>query len=194
MFSEVYWHHAVRSATAMMQRAFYHRSCCVDHQFDIGQLSTLDDESFVSSWMLDDPNNITGQALFGPRRQLYKRLLDFSADQNPEMYDGIAHRPYEWLCETGRRLAEELSSAATVTIEPDELLIDAPPTGLEVQFKVTVRDGDQFRQLEDVSPVVKSLAQRQFDDFVKKVRVFVHPRLAPILDAEFAVQRLESIL
>ena len=23
MFSEVYWHHAVRSATAMLQRAFY---------------------------------------------------------------------------------------------------------------------------------------------------------------------------
>jgi hypothetical protein len=32
--------------------------------------------------------------------------------------------------------------------------------------------------LGDVSPVVKTLAQSQFDDYVKRVRLFVHPRLA----------------
>ena len=36
MFSEVYWHHSVRSATAMLQRAFYllHGQC--DGQLDLG--------------------------------------------------------------------------------------------------------------------------------------------------------------
>jgi hypothetical protein len=29
--------------------------------------------------------------------------------------------------------------------------------------------------LGDVSPVVKTLAQQQFDDYVKRVRIFVHP-------------------
>jgi hypothetical protein len=32
--------------------------------------------------------------------------------------------------------------------------------------------------LGDVSPVVKTLAQQQFDDYVKRVRLFAHPRVA----------------
>ena len=30
----------------------------------------------------------------------------------------------------------------------------------------------------DVSPAIHTLATKQFDDFVKRVRVFVHPNLA----------------
>jgi hypothetical protein len=35
-----------------------------------------------------------------------------------------------------------------------------------------------FRDLGDVSPVVRTLAKQQFDDYVKRVRIFVHPRIA----------------
>ena len=35
-----------------------------------------------------------------------------------------------------------------------------------------------YRPLGDVSPVVSTLARKQFDDYVKRVRIFVHPRLA----------------
>jgi hypothetical protein len=31
--------------------------------------------------------------------------------------------------------------------------------------------------LGEVSPVVQTLAQRQFDDYVKRVRIFAHPNL-----------------
>ena len=49
-------------------------------------------------------------------------------------------------------------------------------------------------------PVVKTLARQQFDDFVKRVRIFVHPRLSeelkPILDLpellQEAIRRLDS--
>ena len=34
-----------------------------------------------------------------------------------------------------------------------------------------------YLPLEAVSPVTEALARRQFDDAVKRVRVFVHPRL-----------------
>ena len=175
MFSEVYWHHAVRSATAMLQRAFCNATND-DQDFDLPSFAKWDDASF-SQWLLSDESNRPAAALFGNQRQLYKRLLDFTADGDPEMYKRIAHQPYQWLQETGQRLATELTSATSETIHPDEILIDAPPTGLEVQFKVTIRDGNGYRQLEEVSPVVKALAQRQFDDFVKRVRIFVHPRL-----------------
>ena len=190
MFSEVYWHHAVRSATAMLQRAFCNAATNgLPH--DLASLAQWDDISF-SQWLIADKNNGPAQALFGKQRQLYKRLLCFTAESNAEMYRKIAHRPYDWLQETSQRLAKELSSVSSETIHSDEILIDSPPTGLEIQFKVTIHDRDGFRQLEEVSPVVKALAQRQFDDFVKRVRVFIHPRLQGIFQTARAKQLLEK--
>ena len=193
MFSEVYWHHAVRSATAMLQRAFFLRTQVDEAVIDFGQLSSWNDRTFVEWMLANSGSNIPAQALFGPRRVLYKRLLDFSADENPEMYNRIAHKPYEWLLATGKQLAERLSTA-TEKISPDEILIDAPPVGLEVQFKVPIYDQGRYRPLEQVSPVVKALAQRQFDDFVKKVRVFIHPRLRDRFRAEEAAENLQACI
>ncbi|MDP6448233.1 MAG: metal-dependent phosphohydrolase, partial [Pirellulaceae bacterium] len=36
---------------------------------------------------------------------------------------------------------------------------------------------DLYRPLGEVSPVVRTLAQTQFDHLVKRVRIFVHPDL-----------------
>jgi hypothetical protein len=51
---------------------------------------------------------------------------------------------------------------------------------LEVEFQIDVYYAKErcYRQLGDVSPVVKTLAKQQFDDYVKRVRVFAHPRIA----------------
>jgi hypothetical protein len=53
-----------------------------------------------------------------------------------------------------------------------------------VQFNVEIHfpKEDCFRPLGDVSPVVRTLAREQFDDYVKRVRVFLHPRLLPAAD------------
>ena len=45
MFSEVYWHHAVRSATAMLQRAFY----LLRERLDFDDLFTSGDAEFVAT-------------------------------------------------------------------------------------------------------------------------------------------------
>jgi uncharacterized protein len=34
-----------------------------------------------------------------------------------------------------------------------------------------------YRTLAEVSPAVHTLATRQFDDYVKRVRIFVHPAI-----------------
>ena len=62
---------------------------------------------------------------------------------------------------------------------PHEVLVDAPPAELEVDFDVEVyfAKPDQYRRLGDISPVVRTLAQQQFDDYVKRVRIFVAPRI-----------------
>jgi hypothetical protein len=63
--------------------------------------------------------------------------------------------------------------------------VDAPPQGREVEFHVEVYFArrDVFRPIREVSPVVDALARSQFDEYVKRVRVYVHPRLKELLPA-----------
>ena len=78
------------------------------------------------------------------------------------------------------RIAAMLSQALGTEVSPFEVLVDAPPAKLEVDFKVAVyfQKQDIYRNLGDISPVVRTLAQEQFDNYVKRVRIFVHPRIA----------------
>ncbi|HEY1068333.1 MAG TPA: hypothetical protein VGE52_19570, partial [Pirellulales bacterium] len=48
----------------------------------------------------------------------------------------------------------------------------------------------RYRKLDEVSPVVRSLAHEQFDDYVKRVRLFAHPRLADRLRGHAALAEL----
>ena len=119
--------------------------------------------------------------LFGPRRRLYKRWLQFSLFQNPDLYHRLTRRPYPWLVACAEEVAHELSHHLGRRVAPCEILIDSPPVKLEVQFNVDIYypKEDCYRPLGDVSPVVQTLAQQQFDDYVKSVRVFVTQDLLP---------------
>ena len=77
-------------------------------------------------------------------------------------------------------IAAVMSRALSRVVAPHEVLFDAPPTELEVEFDIDVRDSHSgvYRRLGEISPMVRTLAREQFDDYVKRVRVFVHPRLA----------------
>ncbi|MEM9941915.1 MAG: HD domain-containing protein [Planctomycetota bacterium] len=187
MFSEVYWHHAVRSATAMFQRAFFlHYQALEDNSADLP--NELLDLFQLNEWQMTEhlrhqsPQNGSRQLfnlLFGTTRQLFKRVANFNSNEHETIYRQVAQKPYVWLVEKSRELAMQLGRQLNQSIEPWEVLIDAPPVGLEVQFQVDVRDSNsnQYKRLGDVSPVVETLAQKQFDDFVKRVRIFVSPRL-----------------
>jgi uncharacterized protein len=65
-------------------------------------------------------------------------------------------------------------------VAPHEILFDAPPVSREVEIDVEVyfAKESRYRPLDQVSPVVRTLAQEQFDDYVKRVRIFAHPRVA----------------
>ncbi len=191
MFSEVYWHHGVRSATAMLQRAFFElrdridfahcsrqgESKMVEHLFDVSQ-------GTESHGLFD--------RLFGARRRLYKRVAQYGILEQPELYRLLAGKPYPFLCRCAERLAESLNaqgqrvtdeSGRTSAISPTDLLIDAPPVEKEVEFRIDVfyPKERRYRPLEAVSPVVRALAREQFDDYVKRVRVFAMPELAKTL-------------
>ncbi len=47
---------------------------------------------------------------------------------------------------------------------------------LEVQFKLSVKLGEgEYQSLDTLSPVVHTLATEQFDNYVKRVHVFIAP-------------------
>ncbi|MDC0934691.1 HD domain-containing protein [Pirellulales bacterium] len=192
MFSEVYWHHAVRSATAMLQRAFFD----VHPALDLAKIFALTDQPLIDVVRRSAADNDPGAAalldgLFGDARRLYKRIGQYSLFQERELYERLARRPYPWLKLLSEELARRFSELLSQPIASHELLIDAPPTALEVQFKIDVfyPKEDCYRSLGEVSPVVRALAEKQFDDYVKRVRLFVHPRISDELQRPDQVAR-----
>ena len=185
MFSEVYWHHAVRSATGMLQRAVW----LVRATVDPAALVRTDDPGFTA-WLAavaeGTPAAPLVAGLFGPRRQLFKRVASFDALRQPEVHAALAGRRYDDMVAVSSRLAARLSPHIGRAIDPHLLLVDAPPVEREVEFRLQVRErpdrgsaaAPRWRRLEDVSPVVRSLAHEQFDNLVKRVRIFAEPDVA----------------
>jgi uncharacterized protein len=205
MFSEVYWHHAVRAGTAMLQRAFF----LLHKDLDLDQLFRMTEQAFVQQLLEVAGSNVPRDSvkgtnvvcqkpmdgaapkyaspaaglldgLFGAARRLYKRLAEFSHFQERRWYERIAQQPYEWIVQASEALAAAASRQIGRRIAPHEILIDAPPVRREVEFHVEVffPKENVYRTLAEVSPAVHTLATRQFDDYVKRVRIFVHPALA----------------
>jgi HD superfamily phosphohydrolase len=178
MFSEVYWHHAVRSATAMLQRAFY----LLHGQLDLDQLFRLTEQPLIDRLLEAAAGSPAAEllgGLFGPTRRLYKRLAELSHFQERTSYERISRRPYGWLAAASEQFAAAASKRLGRRVAPQEVLFDAPPVRREVEFHVEVYFPKEnvYRTLAEVSPAVHTLARQQFEDYVKRVRIFVHPGL-----------------
>ena len=178
MFSEVYWHHGVRAATAMFQRAFY----LLHGQLELDTLFRMSEHEFVAELQrvaAASPAADLLRGLFGPTRKLYKRLAQYGYAEERELYERLARRPYPWLAACCEQFAQLASSALGRIVAPHEILFDAPPVSREVQISIEVHfpKDNHWRQFADVSPVIRALATEQFDDYVKRVRIYAHPRL-----------------
>ena len=177
MFSEVYWHHAVRSATAMLQRCVF----LLQNRIDLESTLSLVDATWVAMLRRTAEGSVAeplAEGLFGSRRRLYKRAAEFNLIEGRDVHELLARKPYWWLVACSECLAERISARTGMAIHPADVLIDAPPAKLEVDINVDVlgRDGT-VRTLGDVSPVASALARQQFDNQVKRVRVFVREDL-----------------
>lgn len=179
MFGEVYWHHAVRSATSMFARGFY--ELC--DKFDLRSFFQMRESEVIDSMReaargteCDD----LVEGLFGSKRKLYKRVAEYSLYQHPDIYNRLARQPYDHLVECSKRFAERMQFIANTEIGANDVLFDAPPPHREIEFNVDIYypKEDVYRPLHRVSPVVEALARTQFDDYVKRVRIFAHPKIA----------------
>lgn len=179
MFSEVYWHHAVRSATCMFARAFFE----LYRDLDLKKLFALSEADMIHSLRERAAGTIAGpllEGIFGARRQIHKRVAEYSLHENDEIYRLLARRPFRNLVQCADALARRLSNKFPEALPAAGILIDAPPPHREVEFHVPIFYSKErvYRPLHEVSPVVTVLAKTQFDDYVKRVRVFAHPEFA----------------
>jgi len=182
MFSEVYWHHAVRSATTMFARAFFD----LHSEFDLRELFLLSEPQMIDALRSAAAGTAVErliEGVFGLHRSLYKRVTEYSLYQNHDIYEQLRGLPFGTLVDLGSTIADRFAVELNTTVEQTDVIIDAPPAHREVEFKVDIffPKEDVYRPLQEVSPVVDSLARTQFDDYVKRVRLFVEPTVATAL-------------
>ncbi len=198
MFSEVYWHHAVRAATAMLQRAFFQLRARLN-LLDLQQTGDAEFGRYLQEAAAGTSAASLVDGLFGGQRRLYKRWLEFDAREHPALFQMFARKPYVELCAASDQLATALSREIGLPLSPLGVLIDAPPPHLEIQFQLDIRHPrrQEFRTLAQRSPMVEALANRQFDDLVKRVRIFVAPelrsRVGAIPDPHLLIRRVVQL-
>lgn len=189
MFSEVYWHPAVRAATAMLQRSVF----LLKNRINMESTLRMNDAQWIDMLRRTADGSVAEvmvEGLFGRRRRLFKRVTQYSVlESDSSLHQALARRPYWWLVACAEKLANLLSEKTGIAIHAADVLIDAPPAKLEVDINIDVvsRDGTT-RPLGDVSPVASALAHQQFDNHVKRVRVFVRGDLRDPLQKNMSQQ------
>jgi HD superfamily phosphohydrolase len=195
MFTEVYWHHAVRSATTMFARAFLD----LLPKLDLTALFRMEEPDLIRTLRMAAAGSETAmltEGLFGSRRRLHKRLAEYSIFHNEDLYRQLRQKTFTQVAGCAELLCRELQQKLGRPIGRLDVLIDAPPLHREVEFRVDVRiSGDRrFRPLREISPIVDSMARTQFDDCVKKVRLFATEELRETLRSTLPAGWVEDLL
>ncbi|HEU4642163.1 MAG TPA: HD domain-containing protein [Gemmatimonadaceae bacterium] len=166
MYRNVYWHHAVRSATAMYKRL-------VDDALRAGGLDARELASFTDEGLLHRLEQCgDGPLLAALRgRRLYKRAFECPAGNLPE---GTG----DWIAaDRERSLAAEDALARALGLAPGELLLDFPakPQMLGLDLPVRRRDGSVRRLTTEGWPGAINLPQLsdQLYRSARVLRVFV---------------------
>jgi HD superfamily phosphohydrolase len=131
MYRNVYWHHAVRSATCMFKRAV--RQAVQRGTITVNAVAELTDDAFMQRLIERDRSRL---ALAIRERRLFKRALDLPASEVPEAQGWLTDDP-DLLEQVEDRLARR------VGLEPGELLVDFPVRSnmLAVDIPLRLRDG-----------------------------------------------------
>jgi uncharacterized protein len=129
MYRNVYWHHAVRSATAMYKRLV--ADALAAGAIDLATLTTLTDEGLLAILEARAPSPLL-RAL--RTRHLYKRAFECPAAQlgDPDAFEWIAtdHR--------GVRATED-ELGASVGLAPGEVLLDFPTKTRMLELDLPIR-------------------------------------------------------
>lgn len=173
MYRNVYWHHAVRSATCMFKRA-------VRQAVAAGRLRPEEVENATDDVVMDQLTRGGSELASAVRsRRLYKRALELPASDVPsETREWVSDEPA-----VVERVEDQV--AREVGLNPGELLIDYPARNnmLSVDLPLRMRDGrverltDQGRAGQLGLPAIAGQLYRS----ARRLRVFVaHPITASL--------------
>ncbi len=191
MFSEAYWHHTVRSASAMMEAAlaaFYSRNEIQGDELLNVLISHSDDE--LLSWLSQQsPESSATRYLIDPlhknQRRLHKRVATYSRvytePDKRSAYEKIYQMDADQIYNLTDRLRVKLSSLLGRPLHPADLIIDTPPRDKDRLETVDVMypnaSGRRQYPLHELSRIVAGV-QDDFMMVVKKIRLFAEPRVA----------------
>ncbi len=131
MYRNVYWHHAVRSATAMYKRL-------VEEALRAGTLDAESLATFTDEGLLHELEERTPSTLLSDlrKRRLYKRVFECPA---AELDSGIG----EWIADDRDLVvAVEDQLAAELHLQPGQLLLDYPMKTQMLGLDIPVRRRD----------------------------------------------------
>ncbi|MGD2136284.1 MAG: HD domain-containing protein [Gemmatimonadales bacterium] len=166
MYRNVYWHHAVRSATAMFKRLV--RAALDEKRLDVEWIAEATDEA-----LMERVRTVPGDHLAARlrSRQLYKRAVDLQAGQLPAgAGEWIAGDP-ALVTRVEDRLAHELGGS------PGDILLDFPakPEMVAVDLPLLLRNGDVVTLTSDIGGALLGI-RRIADELhtsARRLRVFV---------------------
>ena len=181
MYRNVYWHHAVRNATAMYKRM-------VEDALRIGAIDPELLPSYTDEGLLHRLEHATPSSLLDAlkSRRLYKRALEWPASQ---LDDGFG----EWVATDRERTRKaEDTLAAELGVKPGEILLDFPikTQMLGLDIPVLRRNGSVERLTGEGWPGtinLPSLSEALYRS-ARWLRVFVARRV------EISRARVETLL
>lgn len=192
MFSEVYWHHTVRSVSAMLEAAWADLVEREDPDPDdlTSRLLAVGDDQLLRTLAAESaPSTQSALLLSGvvaDRREPYKRLVTWSRVYDEpdkraawERLYGLDLRRQQALVE---RIRERLSRLGRA-IPKGGLILDVPPRDKDTLPDIAVHreragaGAGAYTRLAECSRIVAGIAA-DFIGVVKKIRLFVHPQVA----------------
>ncbi len=159
MYRNVYWHHAVRSATVMFKRLV--RDILARQELTEAWIAQSTDEGLMERVKQATDTPIASRLR---ERQLYKRCLDIPAGELPANVGSWVSESPDLVQQVENRLAAELGLA------PGELLLDFPAKSemLTVDLPVLTRHG----VVEPLNLGLQRVADELHTD-ARRLRVFV---------------------
>jgi HD superfamily phosphohydrolase len=191
MLKRVYWHHTNRAAIAMAKYviAALKRHSALDMANYIEQTMFANNQDALailserfSQISSDDVNPLIG--LSNGNRWLYKRVLTFAKgdpdDDISRLYGALAFKRADEANEITDLAREALREAAGREVRPGEVLLDVPVKEREFSGSPVLiylrREPEVGRDIGKASPLIERYGQ-EFDQHVRKCRIFVHPQL-----------------
>ncbi len=185
MYRNVYWHHAVRSATCMFKRAV--RVAVAAGAVTPAWVAAATDGALVERLLGADPGGLAARV---HARRLHKRALDLPASDVPA-------DAQPWVEEDAELLARvEDAMAREAGLEPGDLLLDYPVRAsmLGVDLPLRTRGGAVERLTDEGRAGQLGLPRiaRELYQSARRLRVFVARAPARPLDRVLALVTLPA--